>query len=75
MTSQAKRILQEDMKLDARERVELVAELQESLTAVDLGDEWEAEIRRRIDEVDSGRAETVPAEDVFSRLEKRFGGK
>jgi len=28
-----------------------------------------------MDDVDSGRAKNVPADEVFARLEQRFGGK
>ena len=35
----------------------------------------EAEIKRRIDDVDSGRVKTVPADEVFARIEQRFRGK
>ena len=75
MTAQAKQVLEEALKLEPRERVRLVAELQESLQDLDLGEEWEAEIQRRVEDIDAGRTQTVPAEDVFARLEKRFGGK
>jgi putative addiction module component (TIGR02574 family) len=52
-----------------------VAELQESLQDMDLGEEREAEIQRRIEDIDAGRVKTIPADEVFDRLEKRFGGK
>jgi len=68
-------ILREALKLPPEEREELIDELSASLDASDLGEYWEAEIARRISDVDSGRVQTVPADDVFSRLERRFGGK
>lgn len=33
---------------------------------------WLAEVKRRSSEIDSGSVETVPADQVFARLETRF---
>ena len=49
------------------EREELIEELSASLDATDLGEYWEAEIKRRRDDVDAGRVKTVPAEEVCAR--------
>ena len=40
---------------------------------VRLGAKWEAEIRRRVKDVDAGRVKTVPAKAVFSRLGRLVG--
>jgi putative addiction module component (TIGR02574 family) len=42
---------------------------------MDLGEYWEAEIKRRIDDVDAGRVKTIAADEVFARLEQGFRGK
>ena len=68
-------ILEAALKLEESERALLLEELSASLHGIDLGDEWEAEIRRRIDDVDSGRVQTVPGEEVLERLERRFSGR
>lgn len=73
--STAKGILEAALKLDPEQREELIEELSASLDATDLGEYWEAEIRRRVEDVDSGRVKTVPAEDVFARLEQRLRDK
>jgi putative addiction module component (TIGR02574 family) len=70
-----KEILEAALKLDPEQREELIEELSASLDASNLGEYWEAEIKRRIDDVDSGRAKTVPADEVFARIEQRFRGK
>jgi putative addiction module component (TIGR02574 family) len=75
MSAAAKGILEAAMKLDPREREELIEELSASLDATDLGEYWEAEIKRRIEDVDSGRVKPVPADEVFDRLEQRLRGK
>jgi putative addiction module component (TIGR02574 family) len=70
-----KEILEAALKLDPEQREELIEELSASLDASNLGEYWEAEIKRRIDDVDSGRVRTVPADEVFARIEQRFRGK
>ena len=75
MSAAVKEILDAALKLDPEQREELIDELSASLDATDLGEYWEAEIKRRIDDVDSGRVKTVPADEVFARLERRFRGK
>ncbi len=72
---EAKDILAAALKLDTRERAHLVDELSASLKGIDLGNEWEDEIQRRIDDIDAGRVNTVPGDVVFSRLEQRFGNR
>jgi putative addiction module component (TIGR02574 family) len=72
---QAAEILDAALKLDEPERAQLVEALSESLYGRHLGDEWEAEIERRIEDVDSGRVKPVPGGEVFGRLEKRFGAR
>jgi len=42
------------------------------LATSDLGEAWESEIRQRIADVDAGRVEPVPGEQVFSRIEQRL---
>lgn len=75
MSAAVKEILEAALKLKPEQREELIEELSASLDATDLGEYWEAEIRRRVDDVDSGRVKTVPADEVFARLEHRFRGK
>lgn len=72
---QPKDVLDAALKLTPEQRETLIDELSASLDVDDVGEYWEAEIQRRIADVDAGRVQTVPAEDVFERLERRFGGK
>jgi putative addiction module component (TIGR02574 family) len=75
MTIAAKEILDAALKLDPQQREELIEELSASLDATNLGEYWEAEIRRRMEDVDAGRVKTVPGDEVFARLEQHFRGK
>ena len=74
MSTAAKEILDAALKLEPEQREELIEELAASLDVTNLGEYWEAEIKRRMDDVDSGRVKTVPADQVFARLEQRFRG-
>jgi len=49
-----------------------VEALTASLDGSDLGEAWESEIRQRIADVDAGRVQPVPGEQVFSRIEQRL---
>ena len=68
---QPKEIVEAALQLPPEQREEVINDLWASLEA-DLGDEWEDEIQRRVKDVDDGRVKTIPAEEVFSRLEHRF---
>ena len=68
----------EVLALPTAERAKLVRQLLESLESVpeeDFDLEWQAELRRRAEEVQSGKVEGVPwstaRENILSELEKR----
>ncbi len=75
MSTATKEILAAALKLDPQQREELIEALSASLDVASLGEHWEAEIKRRMDDVDSGLVKAVPADGVFARLEQRFRGK
>ena len=63
MTQPAGRLLEEALGLSEQDRAELAARLIESLdpaTDDDAGPAWDAEVRRRTDELDRGVAATIP---------------
>jgi putative addiction module component (TIGR02574 family) len=75
MTQQALDLLQKALSLSEEERADLACSLMESLdAAVDEGAEsaWSEEINRRITELDSGKAKTVPWEEVRRRISSRL---
>lgn len=69
-------LIAEAISLPLEERAVLVDSLLRSLNAPDEGTEkeWLAEARRRLDEVRSGAARTIPADEVFAALGERFAG-
>ena len=75
MTQQALDLLKKALSLPEEERAELAVSLLESLDATvdERADEaWEKEIARRIADVDSGKAKTVPWEAVRGKISSRL---
>jgi putative addiction module component (TIGR02574 family) len=71
MAKLAEELYKRALDLDERERANLVARLIESLdTEVEPGVEaaWLAEIERRMEDLDSGKAQSIPWEEVRARL-------
>ncbi|HEY3787944.1 MAG TPA: addiction module protein [Urbifossiella sp.] len=69
MTSTAESLFQELMTLSVAERAEIVNRLWDDIndgddSEIDLGPEWDEEIRRRIEDHESGKATGIPWEEV-----------
>ena len=56
-------------------KIELVDKILESLTPnqKEIDELWKVEVERRIDDLESGKAKTVPGEQVFANIRERFG--
>ena len=65
-------VLQVALALEPRERADLVDAIAASLDGFDLGAEWESEIQRRVDDVESGRVRPIPGDEVLTRVEQRL---
>lgn len=75
VTEQASNLLQKALTLSEEERAELACSLIDSLDpTVDEGaaSAWDQEIAQRISDLDSGRAKTVPWEEVRGRLASKL---
>jgi putative addiction module component (TIGR02574 family) len=76
MTSQVSELLEKALTLSTRERGMLIDRLVESLddepaeTGVEAA--WDQEIKRRVDDIRSGRVETIPGEQVLRELAEEF---
>jgi putative addiction module component (TIGR02574 family) len=71
----AEKIFEAAMELEPAERSRLVAELSATLQGLELGDEWEDEIAKRVEDLGAGRVIAIPGDQVFGPLEQRFRGK
>jgi len=68
-------LVQEALELPLDEREILANRLLESIEDQNeepVSLEWEAEIARRIEEIDSGKAVLIPAEEVFARMRAKY---
>ena len=64
----------EAMKLAPNERADLADKLWLSVnTKTEVDAAWEAEIARRIQQIDSGEVECIPWETVMAELRAKFG--
>jgi putative addiction module component (TIGR02574 family) len=75
-TASAGEILNQALTLDEKDRASVAGALIESLhTELDSDAEqaWDAEIRRRVAELDSGAVQTIPWSEVRKRLFRGFG--
>ncbi len=75
MTKQALELLQQALALPEADRAALAGSLLESLDQVVDADAelaWKNEIARRISDLDSGKAKTIPWEELRSRLAARL---
>ena len=65
------------LQLEPRARAELAALILESVpteSAEEVDAAWEAEIRRRVQELESGSVKTIPWEEVREKLIRGEGG-
>jgi putative addiction module component (TIGR02574 family) len=77
MAATLNQVVQAARSLSPEQRGELLAELIRDLDAVysepqeDIDSHWSKEIARRLEDIDSGKIRSVPAEEVFERLRPR----
>jgi putative addiction module component (TIGR02574 family) len=72
MTTAAKEIVEAALKLDPKVRAEVAEEILDSLEESNYGElspAWEKELDRRVKEIEEGRVELLPAEQVFAEIE------
>jgi putative addiction module component (TIGR02574 family) len=76
MTSQVSELLEKALTLSTQERGMLIDRLVESLDdePAEAGVEaaWDEEIKRRVDDIRSGRVETIPGEQVLREMAEEF---
>jgi putative addiction module component (TIGR02574 family) len=71
----ADELINEAISLPVELRTRLVDELLKSLnpSQADIDALWAAEAERRIGEIESGKVNPIPGEQVFEELRKRLG--
>lgn len=75
MTAETMDLLERVDSLPIDMKIEIVGKILESLspTQKDIDDLWKAEVERRIDDLESGKAKTIPGDQVFANIRERFG--
>jgi putative addiction module component (TIGR02574 family) len=76
MSVTVEELIRQALKLDPKARAELAALILESLpteSAEEVDAAWEAEIRRRVQQLESGSVKTIPWEEVRERLIRSEG--
>lgn len=77
MSVTVEELLKQALKLDPKARAELAALILESVpteSPEEVEAAWEAEIRRRVKELESGSVQTIPWEEVREKLIRSEGG-
>jgi putative addiction module component (TIGR02574 family) len=77
MNTQAEQILQSALSLDPDDRMEIAETLILSLgkeEAAEIEAAWAAEIKRRIDSIDKGLVQMIPADEVMREMRERLNG-
>jgi putative addiction module component (TIGR02574 family) len=78
MTQDTRELLQKALALPESERAELAGNLLSSLDTTidpDVDAAWQQEVARRLDEVQSGKVETIPWEEVQQKGRKLLHDK
>jgi putative addiction module component (TIGR02574 family) len=63
------------MKLPSETKLKLVEQLLDSVEPLDQAEidrAWVVEVRRRLKDLEEGKAHTIPAEDVFAAIDARL---
>jgi len=71
MTSKVEKVLSDALELPSDERAEVAVTLLESLGGDEEGrvdEAWAAEIKRRVDEVQSGKVKTIPWSEARRKI-------
>jgi putative addiction module component (TIGR02574 family) len=77
MNSRAEQILQSALGLNPDERVEIAESLILSLDddqAAEIEATWAAEIKRRLESIDKGNVQLIPADEVMRGMRERLNG-
>jgi putative addiction module component (TIGR02574 family) len=74
MTTQTMEIMEMADSLPIDLKLELVDRLLASIspTQNEIDELWKIEVERRIDEVESGKVELIPGDEVFAKIRQRF---
>jgi putative addiction module component (TIGR02574 family) len=72
--NKADSLVAEAMSLPVEIRVQLIDRLIQSMnpTRKEIDELWVKEVEKRVEEIESGKVQTVPAAEVFRKIRKRL---
>jgi putative addiction module component (TIGR02574 family) len=73
--TRAEQIVQQALELPEDDREWIVETLNKTVSSSEkasVDEAWIAEAKRRMDEIDEGKVQLIPGEEVMSRLRARF---
>ncbi len=70
MSPIAEPVIKDALALRVEERCDLMDKIRESLDAIPLSEAWREEIARRLDDVRSGRVQTLSEEEFWAELDR-----
>ena len=77
MDTQAEDVLRTALSLDPDDRAEIAASLIASLDSQkdsDVEAAWAEEVKRRIEQIDKGEVQLIPADEVMRSMRERLNG-
>ncbi len=76
MSPTAQKLEREIRKLPAQDKIELhehlITSIHEAEEELGLSPEWHAEIKRRVEDIDTGRVKGIPVEETYRKIKKRL---
>jgi putative addiction module component (TIGR02574 family) len=78
MSATLEQVTEEIRELSSQDRQQLLAHLirelepMEELNPAEIESAWDQEIGRRLEEIDSGKVNLIPAEEVFAKIQARL---
>ena len=75
MATTLKQLTYDALELPVQERAKLAHTLITSIdegTNEDIASSWDAELKKRVQEIREGRVKGIPAEEVFAKLEEKY---
>ena len=78
MPATLEQVTEEVRELSPQDREQLLARLirdlepAENVSPDEIERAWDKEIARRLEEIDSGKVKTIPAEEVFARIQAKL---
>lgn len=75
MTNRALEVVNIARELPVEDRWSIIDDLLDSVRpdSEEIDRLWATEVERRIDQFDAGKVELIPGEEVFAKIEARYG--